>query len=431
MVARTRKKLLAIDLGTFCDNKLMEIALQDLKKVYTIVYLTDRRHALSKEFVVEHFNTPSFFINDPAIPSANTSRSFAAWLLQHPLQAREAYVWRADMCTKIRKLVDTHTPEAMVILYPALGVLWMIDDEIAKRVPAIVLFYAPGIIANNIPWLFDSLLRNEKHPLFKRSHKNIDSGREYLSRISIQSSRGIGTTIEDVYRMAHHVCCWDVAIMPKIQPAIKGLNIHVAGALLSPDLKRKQVATDLPANVRNVLKHKKLVFVSFGSYSSSPALQAFLPKFMNALETFCSSHGYKVVFHMGNINNACVVSHVGYLPYELIVPKSSLVIFTGSACLQNVCMYHAVPMLYVPQLNEQFFWARTYKKNTGAPYVDLTDDKALHSLRFDKLMRSGKEYLQRVSRSMRTPGNDASKNLVKIVSDVGKQHIRVSEHGVA
>jgi uncharacterized protein (DUF2267 family) len=88
-------------------------------------------------------------------------------------------------------------------------------------------------------------------------------------------------------------------------------------------------------------------------------------------------------------------------------------------------------MLYVPQLNEQFFWARTYKKNTGAPYVDLTDDKALHSLRFDKLMRSGKEYLQRVSRSMRTPGNDASKNLVKIVSDVGKQHIRVSEHGVA
>jgi hypothetical protein len=46
------------------------------------------------------------------------------------------------------------------------------------------------------------------------------------------------------------------------------------------------------------------------------------------------------------------------------------VIFTGSMCLQLECIKTGTPMLFVPYLTEQYFWAKNYKATHNREYLD-------------------------------------------------------------
>jgi UDP:flavonoid glycosyltransferase YjiC (YdhE family) len=60
----------------------------------------------------------------------------------------------------------------------------------------------------------------------------------------------------------------------------------------------------------------------------------------------------------------------GFLPYTSILPQTSILITTGSYCIQHLALYYNVPMLFVPILTEQYFWAKNYRQQTGIPYID-------------------------------------------------------------
>lgn len=434
------KSILAVDLGTYCDNKLMEYALTHLQHEYKIVYVTDERHKVPKasDIVVEHYHTPTFFVNEPNLKASNSSYNFNMWMLMNPLKAREAFVWRNKMREMLHKLIAAHDPAALVVLYPAAGILWMLDTDVASRVPTFILYNAPGLLNASIPWLFDSAMQDDSGPLFENNAKNLASGDEYINRISAMSTRR--ESVMEVYFKVHHVMCWHRSLMPKLATD-KRMSTIYAGTLLPPNIAnaKQDKNKSIPRVIQSELRrpNANIIFVSFGSYVNSALLQRIAPLLIQFLENYCESHaGYKVIFHNGTYTSKRVVSVKGYVPYEIIVPRSKLVVFTGSACLQNICMYHGVPMLFVPQLNEQFFWARLYKRNTGVEYINIrksvpdVERQLQQTIDISTVMANGaafrKKLAEGLQRDHKSTSSDAARKLVRIVKKLSSQNKKKS-----
>jgi hypothetical protein len=67
-------------------------------------------------------------------------------------------------------------------------------------------------------------------------------------------------------------------------------------------------------------------------------------------------------------------------------------------------LYNATPMLFMPLLNEQFFWAKNYQKRTGIPFIDhrtyhVLRDTATFKIVLQKAMASNK-YIEAARKSM-------------------------------
>jgi hypothetical protein len=354
------------------------------------------------------------------------------WMLMNPLKAREAFVWRKKMREMLHKLISEHDPAALVVLYPAAGILWMLESDEARRMPTFILYNAPGLLNASIPWLFDSAMQDDSVPLFKDDAKNLVSGEEYINRISTMSTRR--ESVMDVYFKVHHVMCWHKSLMPKLATD-KRMSMIYAGTLLPPniaDARKKSIPRVIQSELQR--PDANIIFVSFGSYVNSALLQRITPLLMQFLESYCESHaGYRVIFHNGTRADASkhVVCVEGYVPYEVIVPRSKLVVFTGSACLQNICMFHGVPMLFVPQLNEQFFWARLYKRNTGVEYVNIrtsvTDvqEQLRHRIEIGAVMTGGVAFRKKLAAGLQKDHKSASANaarkLVRIVKTMTRR----------
>lgn len=388
--------ILVTTLGTYCDSLLMDNAISELAKTHKIVYLTDKNHKLPEDFIKVTFETPSFFTNDPKIKIANTNRSFTWWAVTHPDKVYEAYNWSTVIKRKMRKILKTYDIKSIHILYPAMGMLWLMPKI---DIPTYIYYYAPGVLSKTLPWIFDSILKDKHYKLY--AHKNADynkeSGLTYLERISRYSVRQ--ESIHEMLKSVNHVISWDKEVLPELDYVYKDLNILYAGALLTPDINKKDWPID--NSVNDFIKRKKqIIFMSFGSYGDSTLLEKIVPKLIKKLTIYCKENNAGLIYHNGNIENTeHILSINGFIQYEYIVPKSSLIIFTGSACLQNICLYNCVPMLFVPLLTEQFFWARNYKHFTKKQYIDYQEERIPQSLDFDSLMEKT-DYLKKVSSSM-------------------------------
>ncbi len=416
--ARKKEHVLAIDLGTFCDNKLMESALREVKRKYKVVYLTDEGHKLKDTaYIKEGFTTPDFFTQDPHTRVANSSKGFWSWMVTHPGDTYRAYKWAMQIREKINAVIAKYEPKCILILYPALSVVWLFEQP--PEIPIYVLYYAPGIVSRDIPWLFDSRLRDPDFRLYKPSKENVESGVEYLCRISSHSFRSADT--EEVFRSLHHVFCWDDALVPQLKLGYRGLHIHKAGALLSDGTQKKVVRAGNPVLRDLVAKNKNIVFVSFGSYGGSDLLKPQLERLLHALHEFCIAHDHAVVFHNGSglippELTTAIHAVDGYVPYEYIVPKSKLVIFTGSVCLQNISFFYGVPMVFFPVLIEQFYWAKNYEHHTGVPYIDY--QAAALPEPFNTFLRKAmkrNKFLGTVSRHLRK-GKSAAENILDLIN---------------
>lgn len=412
---RKREHVLAIDLGTFCDNKLMESALREVKKRYKVVYLTDEGHKLDKTYIKEPFATPDFFIKDPHTRVANSSKGFWSWMVTRPGDTYHAYKWAMQMRDKVNDLIAKYQPKCILVLYPALSVVWLFEQP--PEIPLYVLYYAPGIVSRDIPWLFDSKLRDPSFKLYKPSNENVESGLEYLCRLSSHSFR-TGTT-EEVFRSLHHVFCWDKELVPELKLGYRGLHVHKVGALLSDGTQKKVVRAGNPVLRNLVARHPNIIFVSFGTYGGSELLKPQLEKLLPALHNFCVANDFAVIFHNGSAlcppELDTIHSIDGYVPYEYIVPKSKLVIFTGSVCLQNISFFYGVPMVFFPVLIEQFYWAKNYEYHTNIPYIDYQstslpepfDAFVKKAMKRNKLVRTVSRHMHRES--------DAASNILALI----------------
>ena len=145
---------------------------------------------------------------------------------------------------------------------------------------------------------------------------------------------------------------------------------------------------------------RSIAFVSFGSFGHHPRLRVAAA---NIARILIDEHDYAVVFHetsktvldskdAGSEDVYAVLNddgaendeqyakrkyersarfHVyrGFVSYDDVVQTVDLVAFTGSMCLQLKCLISRVPMIFVPLLTEQYFWAKNYKHFTGMPYI--------------------------------------------------------------
>jgi len=98
---------------------------------------------------------------------------------------------------------------------------------------------------------------------------------------------------------------------------------------------------------------------------------------------------------------------------------------TGSYCIQHLALYYNVPMLFVPVLTEQYFWAKNYKQHTGIPYINnmnYTKENILFVFNtIESILSSSKlkKWLDKHYRHIRK--TNGAKQVAQIVSAIVKK----------
>jgi hypothetical protein len=228
--------------------------------------------------------------------------------------------------------------------------------------------------------------------------------------------------------------CWDPCSVPALSFP-KSLKVYQAGALLTPELtagSRQKVSSARSQSLtkmKSILKGRQfLIFVSFGTYGKVSELVHPVQHLLKNLNTYCKTQNGVVVYHNGGSLMADFIKSEklgnirlwdGFIQYEDVVPLASLVVFTGSCCLQNISLFHKVPMLFLPILNEQFYWAKNYMHHTGVPYIDhrtyfFLRDYPTFEIVLQKAM-SRQAYIDRVSKSMHNI--NGADRILKLLAD--------------
>lgn len=446
--ASAKPKLLVVDMGTFCDNRLMDDALRHARPDYDMVYVTDKKRKLPRntdEALVYRFETPTDVTGTSASADADieldildSQRTAIGWGLVNPSKAYHAYTWVSTMASLVADALRDHAPQGIVIHYAATMLLWWVPVEVLAKHKVFIIYHAPGLISRDVPWVFDRAMKDPSFTLYATSPayraQCTASWHAYYNKLAM-------TTLAPAQLRAklariHHIMCWDPTVTPAIRPAFSGMHVHQPGALYTQRYASKRwyspgnAATSGNRALATWLKAAPTVLVTFGSYSAAQAMSRLLPLMLRALEE-C---GTRVLYH--NVTSTTTISetplrkvHQGWLPYEWVVPRCAAVMFTGSVCLQTVCAFNATPMIYVPLLSEQFFWARNYQAMTGTSYVKYTsaDDAVVTDLLkawlVDSRTARTRDYLKKCAASMRK--HDGSKGVSEVLKAVLQKHRNV------
>ena len=415
--------ILTIDLGTFCDNTLLLNAIRQVSNTYQkVVYITDENNKVPKNIIKIPFKTPKYFVNDPTLAMADPQKNIVFWSLQNPRTTLETMSWLNGMKAIISNLALIEDLKHIIILYPAMLLLWHLPEELLKKAKVYILYYTPGFPNKLTPWIFDSQMRDPNYNIYTSSHDNVESTLTYFKRISMFSGRSLESIME-TYKKAIHLMSWDPAALPnpfKQAPTLRYTKFINIGALIPQDMFPHP--RDLPPSIQTLIKQNKdIYFITFGSYSHRQEFKQITNDIIKTIKAIDPQAN--IVVHNGKgirtSNNVIITK--GYLPYQSIVPYTKLVIFTGSACLQNICLYNATPMCFVPLLTEQYFWAKNYEYHTNVKYLTLSptqsheDPQLQHVLKDAATSPTAKAYLKKVSKSMHT--RDASKELLRLVTE--------------
>lgn len=435
--------LVVVDIGTYCDTRLMDDAMSRIAIENDLVYVVDIKREIplgrnGQQPVSYRFKTPSVVSGSSSKPNSNAKVDFPlfdpasnpiTWGLTHPNQAMKAFKWVTKLKRLTKRAINENGASGMVMHYAATMLLWKLSPELLKSVPIFVIYHAPGLISQNVPWIFDPILKNPDFHLYESGTKYkklcLKSWYSYYTKIAVFITVSMKPSqIRSKVAKLHHLQCWDEAATMPLIPGQKNLKIHQIGALYNERYANQEWYGDSkePAWLAKFLV-KPTILVSFGTFASSKELIQILPFILNSLETI----GVQVLFHLTTSVINIVETPLrrvlkGWIPYEWAVPKCAAVIFTGSVCLQTVCAYNRVPMIFVPLLAEQFFWARNYEAMTGTPFIDYQSSSNAVSMNTIEawLTHSGsaktKAYLKSLSASMKR--NDGVKRIAKVVKDV-------------
>lgn len=400
--------VLCIDLGTYCDNKLMDTAIYNLKTKYKVVCLTDEKHVLSKDYIKVEFKTPSFMITDETMSIADTSRNFFIWTLSNVDKAYTAFIWSRTIQNKLLALLEKYNFKSINIMYPAMGMLWLLPKNI--EIPINIYYYSPAIPSFTIPWLFDSKIKEPTYELYSKNNQEYNKGSwlRYYRRIAML--KGNNVALQQTLKKLNHFMCWDKFSVPELDYCFDDLKVTYIGALIN----RNVTLVKLPKNVQKFIKSKKkIIYMTFGSYSTSEYLQPIFPGLMKLLESYCVENNAGIIYHVPNVSafndSDWLLNTTGFLQYEAIVQVSDLVIFTGSLCLQNICLSLTTPMVMVPILTEQYFWSKNYRYFTGVSYIP-TDSPFIFNMKDLKKAFVVNSYVKRVGKSMKA--TDAAQNIL-------------------
>ena len=101
-----------------------------------------------------------------------------------------------------------------------------------------------------------------------------------------------------------------------------------------------------------------------------------------------------------------------------------MLITTGSYCIVHLALLYHVPMLFVPVLTEQYFWAKNYQQQTGIPYIDnmsySKENVRLVSERISLIVQSKTltKWLKKQSKNIKS--SDGTNETVKVIKKIIK-----------
>lgn len=439
---------------------------------------------------VHTYSTPSFILHDPGLGPADPYQSPVTWAITHPMQARQVMTWVNDVGERLARLERRYRPDCVLLHFAMLSAVMSaerspLSSGILTARPHVLLYFTPGVPNATIPWLFDSRLRSPQFRLYSRATQPavLSSWRTTLQRLAMSTGL-FGDAVGDEQRTAcalrtmHHALCWDREILEPLRAAVPGMTARWVGAL-STRAHTGQAHTGrvhtgrahtgrayagrahtgregdaLPRPVRAFLTENRrrdrgVAFVSFGSFGHVASLRSIVPLLARELSRRL---GHATLFHdtlpartdadedadagvsvgadaefAGLAEDGPFLVHRGFVPYEALLPEVALVAFTGSLCLQMSCYRYAVPMLYVPVLTEQYFWAKNYQHFTRVRYVDVEGGGSPEAAVASAVGSAARQaearvrpFLRRVRSSLGR--NDGAARLVALIEEAVAQH---------
>lgn len=390
--------LVAVDLGTFCDHGLVIAALKhvdDAPRRRRVTYVTDARNNTQLPAArVVRYVSPPFLTGDDGMALADPAQSLVFWGLLHPQRAIQARGFSQQLSRLVldaldadRRPDDAEAP-TLLLSYPACAALLPALDELVQRRPSavariVVLAYAPAFPNATVPWPFDSRLAQPRFRLYRTSPAyNVASSLGYYERAAGWAASGSGAALRILTSpLLTFLACWDLGATRPIEP-MRGIRVVETAPLVPHDPTRRRLPRTLACALADDpgQPRRRRALVTFGSFSDVPlvrdAARALLRLLLDAVDQVVLLTPLRSLAGLlpasSSAARAELVLHDAdrYVSYAALVPRVDLVVFTGSLCLQNACLAHGVPMLFVPLLTEQHFWARNYEARAGVPAVD-------------------------------------------------------------
>lgn len=392
---------MAVAVGTFCDMKLFDAHLRGLRGTAKIDVVADRKMGFRGDDAalydeVFEYDTNDAIMADPLMGAANTHTDYLYWTFLNPKKASVSLNWIKSLGAMIRRLEDSGKYDFVVLSFAATPPLFVaqklgVSSMISAR-PHFILYLYPGVPNASIPWLFDARLRSPDFELYSPSGAEdvTDSWASYFIRLPVSKH---GHRIPNKMRRlvdsvmtshaVHHLACWEPSQVRPLKRLIPGMHLFRIGTARSPD-----AAQHLPTRLRRFIlarkqEDRRVLLVSFGSYGVIEALQH---AGSSISERFVRTGGAVVYHDAANrvgedalrrgMSAYDLFLAQGFVSYEALLPFVDMVVFTGSTCLQNLCVTQSVPMIMVPFITEQYFWAKNYQHFTGMPYVDIRAGKS-------------------------------------------------------
>ena len=131
--------------------------------------------------------------------------------------------------------------------------------------------------------------------------------------------------------------------------------------------------------------------------------EAIYGKGITQAEPRSSKSGIDIIRANSKKGKSFQLNVVSYVDHAEQCKKSQVVIFTGTYCLQAICWATATPMIMVPVLTEQGFWASAYQRLTRVAPISIHSSE-------EEVRKMYSAALSAIPRAKRTL-NSASKHM--------------------
>ena len=329
----------------------------------------------------------------------------------------------------VHKHLETATVDAVVFHYPALVFHLALKPAQLLSIPVFVIYVAPAFPSVNLPWIFSGLLTDPSFKIYAKQYASRNESEHHLLLQNLSAWRKKDFLQTALLNHFHVLAAWDIHMTAPIN---SGISFKHVGSVLDKSKLTESRCSAKTMHINNTLYRfitsGRLWYCSLGSFTVD--LLTVLPSLVQAARL----HDLRILFHdtrkvvqthpqlqvmVDTCPDLTVTSE--YLSHEWIVPRAHCVLTTGSVCLANICYYFKKPMIFLPILNEQFFWAKNYKYFTGVPPIILSSPKPVAeqfklalNLTLGKYSSRVSQYLATVSSSMQqVDGITNISNIVK------------------
>lgn len=438
-------KILAIDFGTYCDWKIMASIVRRLvRDGQDVYYVTDNDNKIGKEVgahILSYYRTP-LMKKEMSDSQSELFKLSDMQAIKLSFRARlNMFRFIMHVRSIIFRFLKSNTVDMIIFHYPALLFHLAIPIHVLMHIPVLVIYVAPAFPTRTLPWIFSGLFKDPKYRIYSKSYREVNEAEHqmYMEKISGWRTKD-GFYIfrrKDFmeYAMRNHftlVQAWDPLVLPAIHSEVP---TKMVGSITERDHLARlrsmsyKAAGATHSKMLSFLQSNRVWYCSLGTFSVN------LHKLIPALIRSARKHKLKVIFHDTSdelknsqlkhdlINHPDIHITSQFLLHEWLVPKCRCVLTTGSVCLVNLCYYYEKPMLFMPILHEQYFWAKNYKYFCGvAPILENSkipiSQQLGTSLRQTFVIKKSqvKSYLKRVSASMRR--RDGIANISRLVKEI-------------